>query len=179
MVKKKIKKGTCVWINHIGAINLRIFEVVNYDKEKKLLTIKFNDNEIFKINRDYIRANRCVIFEKANGEIIIQNPDKIGLMDLKKQGIKTLRFNLQNSALQESKAANYRWAPQRDMVDKLGPIFKLLFICIAVGVIGWAAFKYGGLVLELITRSRLLECADLIPKGPNPMVTNITNPLGT
>jgi len=136
--------------------------------------------KFFKINRDYIRANRCVIFEKASGEIIIQNPDKVGLMDLNSKGIKTLRFNLQNSALQESKAANYRWAPQKDVIDKLGPIFKLLFICIAVGVIGWAAFKYGGQVLELITRSRLMDCKELLGSIPSPQnIMNKSIPVGT
>jgi hypothetical protein len=177
--KQKIKQGTAVWINEIGAIDLRIFNVVNFNKEKNTLIISFGNNEEYEIKRHNIRANRCVIYKKGDGKIIVQNPDKLGLINLNEKNIKTLRFNLQNISLQESKSAIYRWTNPKDIVDKLGPIFKLLFICIAVGVIGWAAFKYAGVVLELITRSRLIECSQLFPNSPTPININLTNPLGT
>ena len=179
MTKKDINKGTAIWIDEIGAIRPRVFDVLKDDKEKKELIIGFGNNEVYKISKSNIRAKRTIIYQKANGEIVSQNPDKLSNLDLKKKGIKTLRFNLQNSSLQESRAAIHRWAPTRDIVDKLGPIFKLMFICIAVGVIGWAAFKFGGDVLNTITRSRLLDCSTLIPNAPVPIGVDMTTPVGT
>jgi hypothetical protein len=178
MAKKIDNRGTAVWINEIGSITLRVFEIVKEDKEKKTIIIKFNKNEIYEIRKNNIRARRVIIYQKSNGKIIAQNPDNISQLNLDEQKIKILRFNLQNSSLQESKAAIHRWAPTQDLVDKLGPIFKLMFICIAVGVIGWAAFKYAGVVLDLVARSRILECSQLFPYSPTPVGVNLSAPVG-
>jgi len=179
-MSKKIKSsGTVLWIDEVGIITLRVFNIIKKDKIKKTVVIALSPTEKYEIKKVFIRANRVIIYKKNDDEIVVQNPDKIGLINLDKKGIKTLRFNLQNSALQESKAAIYRWTLPKDTIDKLGPIFKLLFICIAVGVIGWAAFKYAGTVLELITRSRLLDCSQIMPKIPVPVgLSNMTAPIG-
>jgi hypothetical protein len=172
-------KGTAIWIDEIGAIKPRIFTFGKENKENKTITLIFGKNEAYAIKKSYIRAKRIVMYKKSDGNVIAQNPDQLGQMDLNKKGIKTLRFNLQNSALQESKSAIYRWTMPKDIVDKLGPIFKLLFICIAVGVIGWAAFKYAGLALEIITRSRIMDCSALLPNSPAPIgIINNTIPIG-
>ena len=178
MSKKNTDKGTALWIDEIGSIRPRVFSFGKEDKENKTINIGFSKKEIYKIKKSHIRAKRIIIYKKGDGNIITQNPDSLGLIDLNKKNIKTLRFNLQNSALQESKSAIHRWTTPKDIVDKLGPIFKLLFICIAVGVIGWAAFKYAGDVLQIITRSRLLECSTLFPNAPVPIGINNTIPLG-
>lgn len=167
MAKKKLNQGTAIWIDEVGAINPRVFNVLK--DENNILTISFNKDEIYEINKKNIRAKRVIIYKKSDGNIVVQNPNNLSRMNLSNQGIKTLRFNLQNSALQESKAAIYRWTMRKDIVDKLGPIFKLLFICIAVGVIGWAAFKYAGTVLEMVASSRLIDCSQLFPNAPVPI----------
>jgi len=178
MKNKNTKKGTALWIDESGTIRTRIFNIHNLDKE--FIIITFDKLEKYKIKKAYLRGSRVVIYKKSDGQIVIQNPNKISNLDLRSQNIKVLRFNLQNSALQESKAANYRWTAPKDMVDKLGPIFKLLFICIAVGVIGWAAFNFSVQVMELVSRSRLMECSTLFPNAPSPVgyVTNLTAPIG-
>ena len=177
--KVKSKKGTALWIDSSGAIRTRIFDISPIDKE--YVVISFNKKESYKIKRFYLRGNRVVIYKKDNDKITVQDPNKLSHLDLKSQNIKVLRFNLQNSALQESKAAIYRWTSPKDVVDKLGPIFKLMFICIAVGVIGWAAFEFAAYALEIISRSRLMDCAQLFPNAPNPVgyVQNLTSPVGT
>lgn len=162
MGKKILTQGTAIWISEIGLIKHRIFNVLK--EENNILTISFNKDEIYEIDKSNVRAKKILIYQKSDGEIVIQNPNKIGLMDLHAKGIKTLRFNLQNSSLQESKSAIYRWTTPKDIIDKLGPIFKLLFICIAIGVMGWAALKYGGHVLDLVTSSRTLDCSQVLPR---------------
>ena len=165
MSKKILTQGTAIWISEIGLINHRVFNVLK--EENNILTISFDKDEIYEIDKSNVRAKKILVYQKSDGDIVIQNPNKISLIDLNKKKIKTLRFNLQNTSLQESKAAIYRWTTPKDIIDKLGPIFKLLFICIAVGVIGWAAFKYGGQVLDLVTSSRTLDCSQVLP---NPQV---------
>lgn len=181
-MKKKapIKKGTAIWINETGAIKPRVFDVVKEDKIKKTVILSFNPKESYEVKKLFIRAKRIIIYEKGDGSIVCQNPDNIGKLPLDKLGIKTLRFNLQNSALQESKAALWRWTTPQNAVDKLIPLFRLMFITIAVGVLGWAAFKFGGMALDAIVRSRLMDCAELFPKVPTPIgvVQNLTSPLG-
>lgn len=181
MAKKNLNKGTAIWINEIGSIKPRVFDVVKENKESKTIVISFGNNETYEIGKKNIRAKRVIIYQKGDGKIICQNPDNLGRIDLEGRGIKTLRFNLQNSALQESKAATYRWMPIKTSIDKLAPIFKLMFICIAVGVLGWAALKFGGVALDAIMRSRLMECSQLLPRAPAPVgaIVNSTLPVGS
>lgn len=180
MAKKNIRKGTAIWINEIGAIKNRVFDVKAENKEKGLVLISFGKGEEYTIKKSNIRAKRVVIYKKGDGKIIAQNPDGWGRIDLPKRGIKTLRFNLQNSSLQESRSAIHRWTNPKSTIDKLTPIFKLMFICIVIGVIGWAAFKFGGHVLDIIVRSRIMDCSQLLPKAPTPIgaVINNTIPIG-
>lgn len=180
MAKKQINNGTAIWINEVGAIKPRVFNVLKEDKEKGNVLISFNKDEVYWVKKRNIRAKRVIIYQKKDGKIISQNPDNLGRIDLDKIGIKTLRFNLQNSSLQESRSAIYRWTTPKDAIDKLSPIFRLMFICIAVGVMGWAALKFGGLALDAIMRSRLMSCAELLPSAPSPIGTiiNSTLPVG-
>ena len=178
--KTKVKKGTAIWINEIGSIKKRAFDVIKQNKETREVLISFSKKEYFWIKKANIRGKRVIIYKKSNGKIVSQNPDAWGRINLKKQGIKTLRFNLQNSSLQESKSAIYRWTTPKDMVDKVGPIFKLMFICIAVGVMGWAALKFGAITLDAVTSSRLMECDQLLPRIMDPVgvIVNNTAPVG-
>ncbi|MDD4110150.1 MAG: hypothetical protein PHS54_01200 [Clostridia bacterium] len=180
MAKKQINNGTAIWIDSVGAIKPRVFNVIKEDKEKGKVLISFNKDEVYWIKKGNIRAKRIIIYQKRDGSLISQNPDNIGRIDLDAIGIKTLRFNLQNSSLQESRSAIYRWTSPKDTINKLSPIFKLMFICIAVGVMGWAALKFGGMALDAIMRSRLMDCAQLLPKAPSPIGTiiNGTIPVG-
>jgi hypothetical protein len=178
--KLSIGNGTCIWISEIGLITPRIFTVLDEDKEKGNILISFSPNETYWIKKSNIRAKRIIIYKKSDGKIVSQNPNNLGKMNLNAMGIKTLRFNLQNSSLQESRSAIHRWTIPKDVVDKLGPIFKLMFICIAIGVMGWAALKFGGLALDAIMKSRLMDCKELFTITPNPIgtVINGTVPLG-
>ena len=180
MVKIKARKGTAIWINEIGSIKNRVFEILKQNKEDKTSLISFSKKEQYWIKKRNIRGKRVIIYKKSDGKVVSQNPDSWGRVDLKAMGIKTLRFNLQNSSLQESKSAIYRWTTPKDTIDKLGPIFKLMFICIAVGVMGWSALKFGGLALDTITSSRLLSCDQLLPKITDPIgaIINSTIPIG-
>jgi len=181
MKSKKISsKGTAIWINETGAIRNRIFNIVKQDQERKKVLITFSPKEAYWVPKLNLRGRRIILYEKSNGEILSQNPDAWGKIDLKAKGIKVLRFNLQNSSLQESKASIYRWTTPKDAIDKLGPIFKLLFICIAIGVMGWAALKFGAITLDAITKSRLMECKDILPKIIDPIgaITNSSIPIG-
>jgi len=175
MAKKTVKKGTAVWISEIGAIKTRVFDVKEENKEKKTVLIAFSPKESYWIKKQNIRGKRVVIYKKSDGSIVSQNPDGWGRLDLNAQGCKTLRFNLQNSSLQESKSAIHRWTNPKSAIDKLTPIFKLMFICIAVGVIGWAAFKFGGHILDTVVRSRIMDCSELLPKVSNPVGAIINN----
>ena len=180
MVKIKIKKGTAIWINEIGSTKRRVFEILKQNKEDGTLLISFSKTEYYWIKKRNIRGKRVIIYKRSDGKVVSQNPDSWGRINLKGMGIKILRFNLQNSSLQESKSAIYRWTTPKDAIDKLGPIFKLMFICIAVGVMGWSALKFGGLALDAITSSRLLTCDQLLPKIADPIgaIVNGTVPLG-
>ena len=181
MAKKKIRKGTAIWVTEIGSIKTRVFDVVKENKKEGKILIQFAPNEQYIINKSNVRNKRIIMYKKSDGSVVSQNPDQWGRLDLKGRGIKTLRFNLQNSSLQESKSAIYRWTTPKDVIDKLGPIFKLMFICIAVGVMGWAALKFGGMALDAITSSRLLSCEQLLPKIIDPIgaiVENATIPVG-
>lgn len=180
MEKQNIKSGIAIWIDEIGSIKDRIFNVKSKDEKKGIVLISFGNGEDYWIKKRNIRAKRVIIYKKADGNIIAQNPDGWGKINLNEQGCKTLRFNLQNSSLQESKAAIHRWTNPKSAIDKLTPIFKLLFICIAIGVIGWAAFKFGGHVLDTVIRSRLIDCAEVLPKAQTPIGAIINNsiPIG-
>lgn len=179
MSKNKVEKnqGTCVWIGESGEIRLRVFNIILTEGEK--VTIEFEDNKKkYIIPRKYIRAKRVMIFNPSEGRIIVQNPDKWKDVDLKSKGIKELRFNLQNFAFQEGKSAIHRWTLPKDIITKLSPLFKLLMICIVIGVIGWASLKFGSYVLDVVMKSRVLDCVQLIPKVQIPIGTNITIPVG-
>lgn len=174
------KQGTAIWINEIGSIKSRVFNIGKQDKVRKRVMISFSKDETYWIKKRDIRGKRVVLYKKSDGEVVAQNPDAWGRINLNGMNIKTLRFNLQNSSFQESKSAIHRWTVPKDMVDKLGPIFRLMFICIAVGVMGWAALKFGGLALDTITSSRLLDCSQILPKIVNPIgaIVNGTIPIG-
>jgi len=180
MAKAKYKKGTALWISEIGSIKTRVFDIIKQDLKNKTIDIRFGPKEIYRIKKKFLRAKRVIIYKTSSDKIICQNPDKIGQMDLKAQNVKTLRFNLQNSSLQESKAANNRWTIPQSAIDKLTPVFKLLFICIAIGVLGWATLKFATFFFESIMRSRIMDCATLIPKAPTPIgaLINATIPIG-
>lgn len=182
MAKKKVKKkiGTAIWIDEVGSIRNRQFSLMKRSKDREEVLIGFSKKEFYWIKKSNIRGGKTIIYKKSDGEIVSQNPDGWGRIDLKENGIKTLRFNLQNSSLEESKSAIYRWTAPKDIVDKVGPIFKLMFICITVGVLGWSALKFGGLTLEAVTKSRLMDCQQLLPKIVNPIgaVINNTIPIG-
>jgi len=98
---------------------------------------------------------------------------------LKAQGIKELRFNLQNFSIQEGSSALHRWTLPQTTMDKLLPLFKVLFICIAVAVVGWSAFKFSTYVLDIIVKSRILPCETIFPNIPIPIgAMNSSVPLG-
>lgn len=176
--KPKVKQGTAVWINHVGAIKKRVFQIKG--KKDNTVLIELSPKEQYWIKKQNIRGNRVVIYKKGDGKISAQNPDGWGRVDLKKKGIKTLRFNLQNFALQERKASNYRWMMPQNLVDKLKPLFLTMFVCIAVGAIGWAMLKFGGAALGAVTKSRLMDCAKVLPNAPKPIaaMVNATIPVG-
>ena len=180
MVKKKqeVNRGTAIFINEIGAIKRRVFDIVKNIPEEKSVIISFGKNEAYKIRKRNIRAKRVILWRTSEKKVVCQDPDKWGEVDLKGKGIKVLRFNLQNSALQESKSANSRWTVPKDRVDKLIPVFRLMFICIAIGVIGWAMLKLGIFALDKISMARLQDCAALIPKAPIPLGVNASAPIG-
>jgi len=178
--KKKNKfegQGTAIFIDSIGAPNIRIFKIISQNKDFTI--IEFTKEEQYKIKQGSIRKNRIIIYKLANGKIIVQNPDKWKDIKLKDYNIKELRFNLQNYAIQEDKAARSRWTIPPDILTKLSPLFKLLIVGIVVGVIGWAAFKFGAYVLDVVMKSRIIDCAQILPKAQIPIgATNITAPIG-
>lgn len=173
-----VEKGTCIWITEFGSIKRRVFTILGRKDDK--VKIDFG-NEILIINAKSIRANRVIIYKTSKGKIIVQNPDKWKDIDLKKYGIKELRFNLQNMALQEGRAAIHRWTLPQDRLAKLSPLFKLLMICIVIGVIGWSALKFGTYVLDVVTAARSADCMSVIPRlieTPIGVPTNVTQPIG-
>jgi hypothetical protein len=176
---KKVEKnnGTAVWIDDVGSIKLRVFNIVSSDEEKTIIDL--GNNERYSIPRRYIRAKRVMIFKTSSGKIIVQNPDNWKNIDLKGLGIKELRFNLQNFSLQEGRSAIHRWTLPKDTISKLSPLFKLLMICIVIGVIGWASLKFGTYVLDVVMKSRLIDCNQIIPKIQIPIGTNMTIPVGS
>jgi hypothetical protein len=183
--KKKVESGpdgTCVWITPVGSIQLRTFKIIGKKEDK--IKIDFGNNEVYIIKKDNIRAKRVMIYKTEDGSIHVQNPNNWKNIDLKKYKIKELRFNLQNFALQEGKSAIHRWTVPLDRIARLAPLFKLLFICIAIGVMGWGAFKFGVSVLDVVMSSRTLSCSSVLPKAQVPLgvvaevVKNVTVPLG-
>ena len=171
--------GTALFVNEVGAMNTRIFKQIE-SQEKDKVILDFGNNEKYVVPRKFIRTKRILIYKTSSGKVVCQNPDNWSKIDLNKENIKELRFNLLNFSNQESKAALHRWSMPQSTMDKLMPLFKLLFICIAVGVIGWSAFKFGGVVLDKVVASRLLDCNQLIPHVTNPVgaVVNATSPIG-
>jgi hypothetical protein len=178
MIKKVEKNnGTCVWIGSVGEIKLRVFNIVKTEEDK--IFIDFGNNETYKVPKKYIRAKRIMMFQLPSGKVIAQNPDNWKNIDLKGYNIKELRFNLQNFSLQEGKSSIHRWTLPKDTISKLSPLFKLLMICIVIGVIGWASLKFGTYVLDVVMKSRLLDCSQLIPQIQVPIGTAINTSLTT
>lgn len=173
--KQPLGDGTCIFINEVGAPQERVFRILS-EKDDSVV-IGFSSTEQYEIKKSNIRAKRFLMF-KTPTKVIVQNPNDWSKIDLEKQGIKVLRFNLQNFGLQESKAAQHRWTVPLTKMQQLIPLFKLLFICIAVGVIGWSGFKFGVYLFDKISASNLIDCATLIPKVPSPIGTAITSPIG-
>ena len=91
--KTKTKKGTAIWVNEIGSIKSRVFNILERNKEEGTVLIGFSKTETYWIKKRNIRGKRVVIYKKSDGKIVSQNPDSWGRIDLKKMGIKTLRFN--------------------------------------------------------------------------------------
>ncbi len=175
MFNKKKKdngsSGTAVFIDEIGAIKIRVFEIKeNLPGEK--LRISFGEKEEYIIDKKRIRSKRCIIYKTADGKVIVQNPDKWRNLDLKGNGIKELRFNLQNFDIQEGKSAIHRWTLPEGMLKKFSPIIKLLMICIVIGVLGWAVFKFVEIMFTHVTASRILDCRSILPSMPNPLGIN-------
>lgn len=180
--KKKFteERGTCVWINEVGALKIRIFKIVGRKEDK--VKIDFGNNETYITKERNIRAKRMLIYKTTKGKVIIQNPDKLKKINLKKYNIKELRFNLQNMAIQEGRSAIHRWTLPADRLTKLSPLFKLLMICIVVGAIGWASMKFGTYVLDVVMKSRLYDCSFVLPKVNEvpigAIISNATAPVG-
>lgn len=164
--KPAFEEGTCIWINETGGIRPRVFRIIE-DVDDKVI-IDFGNGEAYKVRRRNIRAKRLVIWQTKN-EIKVQDPDRWKDMALKKYDIKELRFNLQNFAIQEGRASIHRWTLPLDKITKLSPLFKLLMICLVVGVIGWAAMKFGTYALDLVMKSRIIDCNSIIPRPPVPI----------
>ena len=183
--KESLNQGTCVFIDDVGAIKIRVFNILSVEEDKLVISFVDNPQEQYRIPKKYVRAKRVMIIKDSSGKIYVQNPDNWKKIDLKSKGIKELRFNLQNFSLQESKASIHRWTLPKDTIAKLAPLFKLLMICIVIGVIGWAALKFGTSVLDVVMKSRVMDCSQLIPQvqipigTTNPIVnTSITTPIG-
>lgn len=174
---KIVGDGTAIWIDSIGAPTERVFKILK-EVDKDYIIIGFSPQETYQIKKGHIRAKRIIIYKLSTNKIITQNPDDWSKLNLEKQGIKELRFNLQNFGLQESKSAQHRWIIPLTKLEKLIPLFKLMFICIAIGVIGWSAFKFTTFLFGKISASNLIDCATLIPKSPIPIGANITSPIG-
>jgi hypothetical protein len=169
--------GTALFVNEFGATSVRVFRVIKV--EGKFSTIEFPEKDQYTIPTKNIRVKRTILWKTTNGKVISQSPDSWGEIDLPAQGIKTLRFNLQNFSLEEKKAAIHRWTLPTKMPDKLISLLKMLFICVAVGAIGWAAFKAIIYIFPIVMNSRILDCAQLIPKFPVPIgAANFTMPVG-
>jgi hypothetical protein len=169
--------GTCLWVNDVGGMEERVFKIISQPSDKEVI-IGFSPQESYRIQKRHIRAKRVIMFKTSKGQVISQNPDNWANINLESEGIKILRFNLQNFGLQESKAAQHRWTVPLSKMDKLMPLFKLLFICIAVGIIGWSAFKFSTFLFSKVTASGLMDCAQLVPQLPFPIGVNQTIPLG-
>lgn len=170
--KKKVKKidsskGTAVWVDEFGTLSLRVFTIIG--KKEKKVKIDFGNSEVYIINARNIRAKRVIIYKTEEGKIKVQNPNKWKDINLKKYNIKELRFNLQNFGIQEGKASIHRWTLPKDVISKLAPLFKLLVICIVIGVIGWASLKFGTYVLDVVMKSRLLDCGAVLPRQQVPI----------
>lgn len=182
LFKKKSKvvagDGTCLFIDEVGAPTTRVFKIIPKQSNPNEIVLDFGNNELYSINRRYLRAKRIVIYKTSSGKIIVQNPDKWAEIDLDGAGIKTFRFNLQNFSIEEGRSARRRWILPKTTMDKLLPLFKLLFICIAVGAVGWAAMKGATYLLEIISQSRVMDCANLITPKPVPIGVNPAAPLG-
>ena len=174
IINKEIP-GTVLWILDSGAPLIKTFRRINNNDGTS--SLKFNDGSILKVKSKYIRENKIIIYKTNKGKKICHDPNWWGKMDLKVQNIKELRFNLQNFGLQESKSANHRWLLPLKTLDKLIPLFKLMFICIAIGVIGWSAFKMGTYFLDKVISSRLTDCASIIKHFSTPIGVNITAPI--
>jgi hypothetical protein len=182
--KQPKKQGIAIWVDDVGGISTRVFEVLKQEKGK--VTIGFGKGENYVIKKDNIRARKCLIWKKADGEIMVQNPNNWKKIDLKKHKIKELRFNLQNFSIQEGRASIHRWTMPPNKIMQLAPLFKLLMVCIAIGVMGWAALKFTTYVLDTVMHARLLDCATVLPKAQIPIgaitnpinATNITAPIG-
>lgn len=175
--KQSLGDGTAICINEVGAVQERVFKIVK-EIDKQSIIIGFSPIETYQIKKAYIRGKRIIMWKLSSGKVIIQNPDDWSKIDLDKKGIKELRFNLQNFGLQESKSAQYRWTVPLSKMDKLIPLFKLMFICIAVGVIGWSAFKFGVYLFDKVSASSLIDCASIIPRPPVPIGGGATIPIG-
>jgi len=185
--KKKIVsegEGTCMWIDEVGTLRPRVFKIVGRKEGK--MKIDFGNDETYIFAEHNMRAKRIVIYKTSDGKVTVQNPNKWKNLDLKGLGIKELRFNLQNFGLQEGRAATSRWVLPLDKIAKLSPLFKMLMICIVIGVIGWASMKFGTYVLDVVMQSRLLECSQVLPNAvPEPIPIgaltggNVSSPLGT
>lgn len=183
MIGKKKSKvnndGTCVWIDSVGSIKLRIFKII--EQKDKNVKIDFGNDEVYIIRKDNIRGKRVMIYQTADEKIHVQNPNNWKNLDLKKYGIQELKFNLQNFAIQEGRASIHRWTLPKDRISQLLPYFKFMIIAITVGVMAWGAMKFGIYVFEVVMNSRTLDCASILPKVQVPLgavIPNATVPLG-
>jgi len=182
MFKKKNKKqiikneGTSIWINEVGGIKIRIFKIEK--DEGGYLNLIFSESERYKVKEKNLRAKRILFYKTSSGRVIVQDPEQWKNIKFNEFGIKELRFNLQNFGLQESKAAIHRWTIPKDMITKLSPLFKLMFICIVVGVACWSVGKFGTYVLEVVMNSRLMDCSNVLPQVSSPIGANAQVPIG-
>ena len=70
--KQKGKNGTAIWIDEIGSISLRVFDVVGEDKDKKTITISFGKDKTYEINKLNVRSKRILMYERSDGKVICQ-----------------------------------------------------------------------------------------------------------
>jgi hypothetical protein len=153
-----------IWIDNFGFIRIRKAAIT--EKTKEAISIKMLDNnKNYTFSTSKIRKGVVTILENSEGAIKVVNPEDLRKIDLKSKNISEYRFNLQNLRIQESKSAMNRWVVPKSDMEKLLPLFKILFIGIAVGIIGWAVFKYGSVMFNQIISTTYTQCNTLLPKA--------------
>lgn len=116
------------------------------------------------IPSEFIRNNKCILYNYGVKQFAIVPPSVWSKLDLSKPKIELINMQMKNFVFLEQRAAVSRWAYLKDLMTKMAPWIALVLIVAAGITIVWFVTKFSLNMWNNVTGARLAECKALLPQ---------------